>query len=86
MLKYKDYEIIYKPKSKLGDGFESASFDFIHREYDGREDGRIGSCRTVKECMNCIDQLELVDQHGNTLSLVMITIILLSLTFFILWG
>jgi hypothetical protein len=36
--------------------------------------------------MNCIDQLELVDQHGNTLSLVMITIILLSLTFFILWG
>ena len=84
MLKYKDYEITYKPKS--GDPKLSPDFDFIHREYDGREDGRIGSCRSVKECMTSIDQLELDDQHGNTLSLVMITVILLSLTFFILWG
>ena len=83
MLKYKDYEITYQPKP--GDPKLSPDFDFVHREYDGREDGRIGSCRSVKDCMNSIDQLELDAQHGNTLSWFLIIFIAATLLLWILY-
>lgn len=83
MLKYKNYEIRYCPKP--GDPNLSPDFDFIHKDYDGHEDPRIGSERTVKKCMQMIDLIESDCEQSDRASMIAITVIANSLTVYILF-
>jgi hypothetical protein len=46
---YKNYEI--KPG-------EYTKFDFVHLEYDGPEDRRLGHGRSIDDCKQQIDEME----------------------------
>lgn len=83
MIKYKNYTIKYCPKP--GDPNLSPDFDFIHDDYEGDDDPRIGSERTVKKCMEIIDFIENDRQQSDTASMIAITVIAISLTIYILF-
>ena len=83
MLKYKNYEIRYCPKP--GDPNLSPDFDFIHKDYDGAEDPRIGSERTVKKCMKIIDELENDREQSDRAFMIAVTVVAISIVSYILY-
>lgn len=83
MIKYKNYTIKYCPKP--GDPKLSPDFDFIHDDYDGADDPRIGSERTVKKCMEMIDFIENDLEQSDTASLIAMTILAIALAGYLLF-
>jgi len=84
MIKYKNYEIRYCPKP--GDPKLSPDFDFVHDDYDGGEDPRTGSCRTVNKCMEMIDLIENDREQSDRAFMIATTVIFISLfVYFLYW-
>ena len=83
MIKYKNYTIKYCPKP--GDPNLSPDFDFVHNDYEGDGDPRIGSCRTVKKCMQMIDEIENDFEQSDTASLIAMTVLAIALASYLLF-
>jgi len=48
-IKYRDHEIS-RPRFN-----EPYDYEFVHKDYDGPDDGRCGNCDTIQECKEAID-------------------------------
>lgn len=50
LFEYRDYKIYKSDEPKI--------WEFVHKDYDGHEDNRCGSGKSIEECKESIDLLE----------------------------
>jgi hypothetical protein len=59
---YRGYNITYWPKPIPS---RAHDYDFVHQDYDGPGDNRVGSCGSIRDCILEIEQIEMELGYDN---------------------